>query len=535
MNPTTKETFDEANRVLVENGQQAIPSGNTTITADALQTPETPLTLPPTPAPRETGIANVEDLIAQAMAPDPLEAERKQAAETQANIIGGGSSADTRAQAQESAGFQDAKAGQLRAAGIVQRLQAEEDTLEERLQASVRGRGVTEGGLRPTRTAQQRDLAVRKRFAVADLLVAQGDFQAAQEEVNQAVNDEFADRENAVQAQQVRIDYLNGLADRNQIKLTNAQNIRLQERQRLINAEAATVADQKAVRKSISEVMLTAQQFGADPSVVESIKGATTLEDAIQQAGSSLRDPAAIQQLENLKLDFRMKQLNLKQKNAEIEIFEKYGGMSPEDYNKAIEEQTSSMEQAQGDALMISDSLTSVSAILNGAGLSTVVGASPFSRGTVRQKGKVGNVLSAITAPLPGISTGFPQEITGDADDTVALVQQIIDQQFLDKLIEVKAKGATFGALSDAEGAALRNAANAIAGARICEGGTCKDGARTIGYDMSEREFKKQMAIIERNMNIAYKKATGDSFTPGEKALFDAMEDDENAVIDPRF
>ena len=280
MNPTAQQLQNRLDATGVTQEQLNNPSGNTTITADALQTPETPLTLPPTPAPRETGIANVEDLIAQAMAPDPLEAERRQAAETQANIIGGGSSADTRAQAQESAGFQDAKAGQLRAAGIVQRLQAEEDTLEERLQASVRGRGVTEGGLRPTRTAQQRDLAVRKRFAVADLLVAQGDFQAAQAEVNQAVNDEFADRENAVQAQQVRIDYLSGLADRNQIKLTNAQNIRLQERQRLINEESAKVAEEKADRRYTQNLAIQATQSGAPEDMARKM-GESSVEEAI--------------------------------------------------------------------------------------------------------------------------------------------------------------------------------------------------------------------------------------------------------------
>jgi len=280
MNPTTKETFDEANRVLVENGQQAIPSGNTTITADTSQGAVEPLRAPDTPTPRETGIASADDLIAQALAPDAGEAERRQAAETQANIIGGGSSAETRAQAQLDAGFSEASAGQRRAAGIVQRLQAEEDTLEERLQASVRGRGVTEGGLRPTRTAQQRDLAVRKRFAVADLLVAQGDFQAAQAEVNQAVNDEFADRENAVQAQQVRIDYLSGLADRNQIKLTNAQNIRLQERQRLINEESAKVAEEKADRRYTQNLAIQATQSGAPEDIARKM-GESSVEEAI--------------------------------------------------------------------------------------------------------------------------------------------------------------------------------------------------------------------------------------------------------------
>ena len=71
--------------------------------------------------------------------------------------------------------------------------------------------------------------------------------------------------------------------------------------------------------------------------------------------------------------------------------------------------------------------------------------------------------------------------------------------------------------MSDNEGNALRNAANAIAGAAI------KDGERVIGYDMSEKAFKEQMTLIKVFMNEDRKEATGEAFNQNEVDLLDSI------------
>jgi len=205
-----------------------------------------------------------------------------------------------------------------------------------------------------------------------------------------------------------------------------------------------------------------------------------------------------------------------------LSIFRKYGGLTPTQYNAQIEQEAKerkaadkASDDAKENGILLTNSISQIDAVLNSNALETVVGPNIFARGTARQKGLISTGVSFLTRGIAG--GGFTGEISGQADDTVALTQQMLDQQFLDKLIDVKSKGATFGALSDNEGAALRNAANAIASTAI------KKDDRVVGYDMSEETFKSQMKIIQDTMRRAYVKATGESFTSEEKSTLDAI------------
>ena len=288
----TQEQLDQAS----DAGQPIISRATPTITADTLQQPVNALQPPNAPESTVPVRSDFSDLIARATAVDPREAELAREQGQLEDIVGQGGRADFRTAREDALGVTAKRESATKFAGRLTQLQAEEDTLEERLQASVRGRGVTEGGLRPTRTAQQRDLAVRKRFAAADLLVAQGDLQGALDQVNTAISDEFADREDAVTAQQSRVDFLKDAIARGDVKETNALNIRLAEREAQIAEDKAQIETEKLEKTEIFELAVQARAAGADDITVRSIQRGT-LDEA-----RSISTPFLTQGLESQQL-----------------------------------------------------------------------------------------------------------------------------------------------------------------------------------------------------------------------------------------
>lgn len=95
-----------------------------------------------------------------------------------------------------------------RASSKMQQLQAEEDTLYDQMrQEEAEGRGLrTTSAFQGEATRRARRIGIDKRYAAADLMAAQGDFQGAMSQVNQAVDDTFADRTDALNSQKQQLD-----------------------------------------------------------------------------------------------------------------------------------------------------------------------------------------------------------------------------------------------------------------------------------------------------------------------------------------
>lgn len=100
----------------------------------------------------------------------------------------------------------------------------------------------------------------------------------------------------------------------------------------------------------------------------------------------------------------------------------------------------------------------------------------------------------------------------------IATVEQLISQETIDKLIQSKAAGATYGALSDGEREMLSKAASKIGTWRIPD----KNG-KVIGYEISESLMKKELETIRDLAQKAKDRILGDSvITPP-----DQLSDDE--------
>lgn len=138
--------------------------------------------------------------------------------------------------------------------------------------------------------------------------------------------------------------------------------------------------------------------------------------------------------------------------------------------------------EAVGTAL---DKINSIDKLLNHKGLPEAVGASMFSRGWLTQSSL--------------------EVLLGSADKKafIGSVEQLISQETLDTLINLKKAGGTLGALSDQERVMLKNAASAIGNFAIEKNG------KVVGYDIDQNTFKKELNRLKTLATKAYKEAAG--------------------------
>jgi len=391
------------------------------------------------------------------------------------------------------------------------------------------GRGIVSPIVSGQQAVIRRQQAIEIGALASVSQAMQGNIALAQQTAQRTVDLEFQDREQEIDNLKTQLELNRDTLTREDRKRTQQLDIVLNERSRLLQEE-------KSDREQVFNIGLTAQKYGADAKTAQSILEAKTPEEALLNAGSFLQDPRVQQELINAKLNTQLTKIRINREASELAIFNTYGGLTPQQYlaEKEKEEKEArasqdSIEQSKLDGMLLNDSIQQIDAVLGSSALDSIVGSTFLTRGIGRQKegffGKVAKLVQ--TVATSGIASGITDEL-GKSDDTVALTQQILDQQFLEKLINVKSKGATFGALSDNEGQALKNSANAISGTAI------KKDEKVIGYDMSEKEFKNQMNIVKKYMQLSYERATGNLTTPEEDAYFDAMEN-INQSFNPSF
>ena len=476
-------------------------------------------------------------LDAQAQAVKDAEAQAKAAervgGDLQSQILGIteglGEEGARQRELEESTGFKADTEALRGIASELQALQLERANIPQILQEESVGRGRTVGGLEPIQAGELRKNSIKTLTAAAQGAFLQGNIEIAQTRIQQALDAEFEPQRLELQVLQQQYLFNRDSLERLDKKRADALNIALGERARILGI-------QEVSKKSIYDIGLTAQKFGADSATVQAIFNSRTPEEAVQNAGNSLQDPAAQQDLANAKLSNQLTKLKISREQEEIALLRKYGGLSPTEWAKLRKEELEEFEKAQEDADQaivrgrdITTDITQVSAILNSSALDTIVGPTIFSRGTARQKGKFSTFVSGLgTAPTGFLAGGLVDEFAG-ADDVVSDIEQMTSQLFLDKLVGSKERGATFGQLSDREGDALRAAATSISQTAILD-----NNGKTVGYDMSEAKFREQMAIIQERLQFLYKKTTGDAFTPDEQAVFDAI-DGAQVGFNPAF
>ena len=94
---------------------------------------------------------------------------------------------------------------------------------------------------------------------------------------------------------------------------------------------------------------------------------------------------------------------------------------------------------------------------------------------------------------------------SGQVQDFIAGVTQLVNKETIDTLVNLKARGGTLGALSDQERLLLQSAATKIGTWQII-----KDG-KVVGYNISEQAFKNELETIKNLSITAQARALGGS------------------------
>lgn len=134
--------------------------------------------------------------------------------------------------------------------------------------------------------------------------------------------------------------------------------------------------------------------------------------------------------------------------------------------------------------------------------------------------GGVGAIPGAILGGLAGgislVSQGAKDSFSGDRQDFIASVEQLRGQLTLDNLINAKARGATFGALSEGELQLLQNSGSKLSSWAI------KDKVGNVtGYNVSEKVFKKEIDKINNFAKLDYLNKGGTPTDVGAQVMPD--------------
>jgi hypothetical protein len=267
----------------------------------------------------------------------------------------------------------------------------------------------------------------------AQALATQGKVDLAQKQIDRAIDLKYKSQMANLETQRFQLEQIEKGLNREEKKQWEAQQYALKR-------EETRIAEQKQNEKDIQGLGLKLSEFGVDQGTISSVLGAKTFNEAIKLAGSKLQDPRVRFEIEKMRLD---NQLTREKIATEARQRELMGVLTPKEKQAELE----AMKTQEGALGVINDKVTLIDGIMSSPAMDSVVGTSFLTRAPSTFLGTAGRIVSL--AGIPSVIGGAKDTITGERQNFIGSVEQLVDQEFLDKLISVKAKGATFGALTD--------------------------------------------------------------------------------------
>lgn len=175
------------------------------------------------------------------------------------------------------------------------------------------------------------------------------------------------------------------------------------------------------------------------------------------------------------------------------------------------------LREAKASVPVLQDKLSAVDILKEHEGLNSRVGPTPFSRSPQGILGTVGRTVSL--AGIPSVLGGGFDAITGSGQDFSGGVHKLVGGLTLDNLIAAKARGATFGALSDSELQILANSASSINDWEIKD----KNGKGTGFWDIDQASFNKELDTIKQLTNRALVQAGQNILSQDENDSLDEI------------
>jgi len=401
-------------------------------------------------------------------------------------------------------------------------LQAEQKQIPLQIQQESEGRGRTAGGVAPIETSRLRNNAIQALSTSALLQAAQGNLTTAQTLVDRAVAQKYDPVREQIGILRENLNLIKespeySIADKNR---ANKMLAIQEKREKELEAE-------EAKDKEILSIATKAAQAGVDAVTLEAIKNSDDAVEATRLAqeagvyatdgegftlspgqvrydaqGNILAQAGELPPSEMEIMEFEMEALK-----TQAEIDKIYNDIERSGVNDEMDAEKKALEieklrndlnkkQAEVDKKRIEQGQSAEVAINKVNDIQqliddlpkygdSVVGPNPLARNTWY------NVFSKWDS------------FTGKAQNYVGSVEQLVSQETMDTLVNLKSQGGTLGALSDQERLMLQNAATKIGGWKIE-----KDG-KVVGYDIDEDSFKKELERIQSLTETALRNATG--------------------------
>jgi hypothetical protein len=321
--------------------------------------------------------------------------------------------------------------------------------------------------LKAQREATRKVEAIELENDIATSNLLQGKVESAKKAIQRATELKFADKRQELALEKEwlgRIDSKEARAREEKIKGEERDMKRLED-------EANQVFD----------IAQRAAQAGAGASELAAINSATTREEAIR-AASSLGRAA--------RLDNAIKSAQLAEINAKVSELVGSGTLSQEQAENA-ENNVKNL-----DEILNPEDSFSVG-LFTGAGMSSVMD----------------SVVAPNKANLALTRKRFGKDGISAQQDYISKVENVLNTLTLNTFAEAKAKGMTFGAMSEGEWKILADSASALTSRRITKGSG--DDKRVIGYRGTVDSFKNDLGDIQNGFKKAYSDATGTGYPEG--------------------
>jgi len=205
---------------------------------------------------------------------------------------------------------------------------------------------------------------------------------------------------------------------------------------------------------------------------------------------------------------FKKQQINETQRhNMSMEAIAK------EPTAKEKKETEDALKNAKASIPIMQDKVAAIDNLLKAPGMASRVGTSVFTR-------KPNGLAERIVKNLPGLGLGDAKsDLTGQGQDFAAGVHQLTTGLTLQNLIDAKARGATFGALSEGELSLLANSASKINDWEIKD----SKGNGVGTWDIDEKSFKKELENVKTLTNRALLLSQGNIVSPDEDKQLDSL------------
>ena len=501
----------------------AKPPALETITSDTMKgvTP-VPLATPKVPdytATIASSLTDVANLEKQARTQEEAKlAEAKSISSSKANLetLLGGKAADT-AQTYQAQGVNTAY-NQLQdlnaqATGLLNEAKA----IPIQVENQAMGTGATEAGIAPITSARLRDNALKALSLGQQAAIATANYDKAKNYADQIVNAKYDQIQADINA---KITNLQALKD---FDLSPAQEKARLAREERLKAEELANEDKRTNEKALSDLVIKASSQGAPSALLEKAKLATNPMQAATILGAYAGDywETKLKIAQYNKTLAETAKTNAERANAGATTVGGVPGNSPaqswlSQYNSgamSLEDIYSKIGSSK-TAEVTKNQLASLIAAQGGKRVLTMddsqVAAIDEQIKNINDLiGENGYNYKVISGALQGGALGFGGLATGAKGDALAIARNLVSNQTLQSLADAKAKGITFGALSEAELSAVANAASRIASKVIKD-----ESGQITGFSGSESGFKDDLLKVKEGLENSKRKKTGGT-SPG--------------------